>query len=265
MTKLKRGLTLFVSLLIALAGAGVAVTPAHASGPFYIYAGRTQAAATAGAYSTMDAEAPHIDAVNGYHSLAEVEIEKTNAGGKQVVEVGWTVDPALNGDSNPHLFVAWWKNGVFQCYNTACAGFVQLASPAPQAGQTLTTGVAASKRYGLQYSATTPSGGGWWFYASSPTTAFGYIPNTAWGTSAFSQSDKVQMFGESASSSLPTCNYVGSGTQGSTTAVPAAFFSSNSYISGPTVAMTTAVTDPSLSVGVASAATFYYGGKATGC
>jgi hypothetical protein len=231
-------------------------------GPFYFYAGRNQAAVTSGAASTMDAETPYLDTANDYHITTEISVEKTNANGHQIVELGWDKDPALYGDSNAHVFVYWWKDGLPKCYNTACAGFVQIASPAPQAGQTLTTGVAASKRYQIQYSATNPAGaqpGAWWFYLGG--SALGYIPNTAWGTSAFSQSDKVQMFGEVAAGTTSPCSDMGTGTQGSTAAVPAAFMSSNGYVSGPAVSMTTFTTNSSwYSVGSVSNFTFYEGG-----
>lgn len=63
------------------------------------------------------------------HSLAELAVasEKTLADAREnIIEVGWTVDPALadGHDPNlPHLFVFYWVKGKEGCYDTLCKGF----------------------------------------------------------------------------------------------------------------------------------------------
>ena len=52
-----------------------------------------------------------------FHSLAEVSAQSADL--QQIVEVGWTVDRLVNGDSLPRIFVFHWINGIPQCYN-AC-------------------------------------------------------------------------------------------------------------------------------------------------
>ena len=63
--------------------------------------------------------------VNDYHTLAEISVESADL--RQIVEVGWTVDRGVNGDSLPHLFVFHWVNGAPTCYY-GC-GFVPVQSP----------------------------------------------------------------------------------------------------------------------------------------
>jgi len=61
---------------------------------------------------------PYLDPVNGGHTLAEIAVERTVGGQRQIVEVGTTVDPGVCGAQPvPCMFSFWWKNGVGQGYN----------------------------------------------------------------------------------------------------------------------------------------------------
>lgn len=232
-------------------------------GPYYFYAARSQAATTTGAYANVYIGKPYLNS-NEYHSVSEISVEKTVGGTKQIVEVGWNVDTTVNGDSNPHLFVYHWVNGAGTCYN-GC-GFVDYAPNATNAGATLTQG--SAKSFGIQYDATTPTGGGWW--VSYNGNWVGYFPSSLWtsatpSVTTYTNSDYVQFFGEVASSVTTPCSDMGTGTAGSTGALPAAYFGSITYLNGPAYALNTTTTNSSwYSVGLAGTRTFYQGGAGNG-
>jgi hypothetical protein len=116
---------------------------------FYYYNLGAQLAVTDGVFANVTIAKPKLGD-GDYHSLAELAAQ--SADGKQIVEVGWTVDPLVNGDSNAHLFVYHWVNGSSSCYN-GC-GWEQY-SKTVKPGDTLSDGV--TKKFGIQY-----SGGAWW-------------------------------------------------------------------------------------------------------
>lgn len=80
--------------------------PAQPTGvPQYHYAGAYQYVTTSGVAAYLDQPQPCL-ATSDNHSLAEISVQ--SADGRQIVEVGWTVDRELNGDAQPHLFVYHW-------------------------------------------------------------------------------------------------------------------------------------------------------------
>lgn len=120
-----------------------------------------------------------------YHSITELAVE--SADGQQVVEVGWTVDKGLNGDSSPHLFVYHWVNGGSTCYN-AC-GFVQVSTTI-RPGALLAAGTIGTYKIAF-------TNNKWWVYYKGQQV--GYFPASLWrGT--FTKLGLVQVFGEVAAS-----------------------------------------------------------------
>lgn len=83
-----------------------AITPNATS---FLYGDAAQFAATDGLFATATIAQPAL-ATGDSHSLAELAAQ--SADGRQIVEVGWTVDRGVNGDSLPHLFVFHWVDGV---------------------------------------------------------------------------------------------------------------------------------------------------------
>lgn len=236
------------TLLVAMAA-----TPAQAA-LTYFYAGAQQTITDAGAYANMTIATPTIT-TGDFHSLAEITVKDST--GNQAVEFGWTVDPTLNGDSNPHLFVYWWKNGVGQCYNTGCTGYTAYASATIAVGATLSNG---AMRFGIQHSS-----GAWWvWYGTTGGVGnwVGFISDTNW-TTAWTSFGKAQFFGEVAVNVASPTTLMGNGAcSGGTT--PASF-GSVQYVTNPVanVNLTTTgmVTDSTkYDSTLASARTFKYGG-----
>jgi hypothetical protein len=94
----------------------------------FLYGGAFQFAAADGANMFMTVSRPAL-AAGDFHSLGEMAAE--SADGRNIVEVGWTVDRGLFGDSEPHLFVFHWVNGAPTCYN----GCEQCLKPVDQSGE----------------------------------------------------------------------------------------------------------------------------------
>jgi hypothetical protein len=230
------GLGLAVSLLFGTITMGA--LPAQAATTYW-YAGGQQAfagtlptgiIANVGVYKpTLDQTAPGVEA----HTLEELEVEKTIGGVRQIVEVGWSVEPAVFGDTNSHLWTGVWAGGTFCGYNTtvnctASNQFVQCNTTSCGAGNpdvwdaadTLTVGTAM--RLGIQYQATGTTG--WWIIAYLTTGAsewLGYFPDSVWtgaGINGFTAADHIQAFAEVANTSLPLgCTDDGDGTLPTTT------------------------------------------------
>jgi neprosin-like protein len=173
----------------------------------YHYSGGQQFVMADGVYANLKPFAPFV-ATYDYHSLEEITAEAAGTGGQNIIEVGWTVDrQGVNGldYTNPHLFVGRWLNGAFGGYNGG--GFVQLASPAPQAGQAVTTDINISKTFSILHSGTA-----WWVGYNGSWA--GYFPDTIW-TGAFVQGSLFQGFMEVASKYTRSCTDMGSGVLGS--------------------------------------------------
>jgi hypothetical protein len=133
------------------------------------------------------------------HTLVELSVGTSD--GRQYVEVGWIL-PAANGDRRPRLFVYHWVNGHTSCYN-GC-GFVQV-SGSVHPGDALAVG--ATGTYAINY-----SGGQWQVFYNG--VEVGYFPASLW-SGTFTRAGFTQVFGEVASSTLPTCTQMGNGIYGS--------------------------------------------------
>jgi hypothetical protein len=157
---------------------------------------------TAGAAIRMKIADPEVNpAQTGEHSLQELALQDTARA--STVEVGWTVDPELNGDNKPHLFVYHWANGQTSCYN-GC-GFVQ-TSKTVKAGMALPTGRAAEF-------AIRNVQGDWHLYYDHRDV--GYFPGSLWN-GTYTRAQVVSAFGEVAAneSDVPSCTDMGNGRQG---------------------------------------------------
>jgi hypothetical protein len=187
--------TLLATMLMVL-GFIIYAAPAQAlaqtacSPTCYVYAGAKQTVTNLGAGVRISKETPVLSGAR--HSLAELVVETTN--GAQVVEVGWIVDPVVNGDSVPHLFVFNWVGGVPGCYN-AC-GWLNAAGCSPCAGASLASVPdGTTKQFGIQYipGASVP---GWW--VSYDGSFIGVFPSTDWtgAGQTFTSAGLVQAFGE---------------------------------------------------------------------
>ena len=211
----------------------------------YHYSSAFQYAETDGTYANLVIGRPYLDKAD-YHTLAEIAVQ--SADGRQIVEVGWTVDRGVNGDEDPHLFVYHWVDGQETCYN-GC-GFKQY-SKAVVPGDTVPYGV--SKQFGIQY-----FNGAWWI--AYDTEWIGYFPEALWNDQGvkFSRSGLVQIFGEVASTTAKPCSEMGNGqTPDKTTAAKAA---SISFLNGPAEQMNVRATSDVYSVNALSARTFRFGG-----
>ncbi|MCY1137499.1 neprosin family prolyl endopeptidase [Actinoplanes sp. Pm04-4] len=187
----------------------------------YLYTVGSHNADTAGVFANVTIGKPELDKAD-FHSLAEVALQSPD--GKQIVEIGWTVDRLVNGDDDPHLFVFHWVNGEPTCYNKC--GFEQV-SPNVKPGATLAYGV--TKKFGIQYFKDA-----WWVAYDSEWV--GYFPEKIWNNAGikFDRSGFLQVFGEVASSRpLPCGTAMGNGTGPDKDT--AARFSSVGYVDGPPV------------------------------
>ncbi|HEU4349509.1 MAG TPA: neprosin family prolyl endopeptidase [Actinoplanes sp.] len=213
----------------------------------YHYSTAYQYAESDGTYANLVIGKPRLDDKD-YHSLAEIAVQSDD--GRQIVEVGWTVDRGVNGDEDPHLFVYHWVDGQESCYN-GC-GFRQYSSTVVP-GDTLPTGVA--KRFAIQQ-----FNGAWWI--AYDTEWVGYFPGYLWD-GGFTRSGLIQWFGEVAASSLRPCTEMGTGADALDLA--AARAGSIALINGPEPAISVRAISPGLYWPVYTAErlslrTFRYGG-----
>ena len=170
-------------------------------GACYDYVNGRQRVDASGASVVMYQARPEIDHADvDAHSLQELAVQ--SADGTQIVEVGWTVDRGLNGDTHPHLFVYHWVDQQESCYN-GC-GFVP-TSHLVKAGMRLAEGTAG-------VFAIENGHGDWWIsYDGLPV---GYFPGSLWG-GTFTRLGLVQTFGEVAAKAVPSCDDMGDGRPGS--------------------------------------------------
>lgn len=204
----------------------------------YLYVAFKQALSPGATYANgsggyLSQPAPVV-ASGDYHSLGEMAVESGD--GRQIVEVGWTVDPGLNGDANPHLFVYHWVDGAATCYN-GC-GWVQVSKtrfPGMTVAQT-TTG----QEYEIER-----LGGDWWVFYQGE--GVGYFPGALWSTGSFTQIGLTQWFGEVSAAQTNSCSQMGDGQFG--TSITAAtmsnlFLVSQSATSVPASISVSAITNP---------------------
>lgn len=172
-------------------------------GACYDYVYGRQITDTAGASVRMKIEAPEVNpAQSGEHSLQELALQDTAR--LSTVEIGWTVDPELNGDSAPHLFVYHWVDGQTSCYN-GC-GFVPVSKK-------VTAGMALHPNQVAEFALRNVDGDWWVLYNHQEV---GYFPGSLWdGT--YTRAQVVTAFGEVAlnSDDLPSCTDMGNGRFGS--------------------------------------------------
>jgi hypothetical protein len=153
-----------------------------AAGYHYVYG--YQYATAIGAEGYLSQHHPYLSSSDG-HTLAEIAGESSD--GKQIVEIGWTVDRGLNGNTNPHLFVYHWINGATTCYN-GC-GYVQYSS-------TLYPGMTVASNGTQPFYAMEYYQGNWWLWYN--TGWIGYFPGKLWSNAGvtFTQLGLTQWFGE---------------------------------------------------------------------
>ncbi|RSM62115.1 DUF239 domain-containing protein [Actinoplanes sp. ATCC 53533] len=235
--------------------AKAAAAPAPDGRPDFYHAGYEQVGETDGSWANLTIEQSKL--LGGdYHTLAEIAVRSADEESKQTVEVGWNVDPSVNGDTDPHLFVFHWREGKPQCYN-AC-GFVQY-SKTVKPGDTLPAG--AQKRFGIQH-----SGGVWWIAYDSEW--IGHFPDSLWG-GKYTKAGAVQWFGEvvSPDAVLP-CSEMGNGKLAADLA--AARIGSISMTNGPVVSLKEMAKVPYYTMKMAdeivpTTTTFRYGGTGVPC
>jgi hypothetical protein len=219
-------------------------------GACYNYVTGRQNVRATGASVRMYQARPVLDpADSSAHSLQELAV--MSADHASIVEVGWIVDPRINGDSAPHLFVYHWVNGKTSCYN-GC-GFVPV-SKSVRPGIPVSAGEANG--YAILFYA-----GNWWIQYGS--TWIGYFPGSLWGN-AFTAYDTVQVFGEVSSTGTTSCSDMGNGGYGSQ---PDSSWISSYAVQGTTVApsLTVSATTPTLyDQGSMTATSYHLGGPGTG-
>ncbi len=169
-------------------------------GACYDYVSGRQFTDASGASVRMLQAAPRVKAGDQQsHSLQELAVQSTDR--KSTVEIGWTVDLGLGGDTRPHLFVYHWVNGAESCYN-AC-GFVPV-SHRVKAGMPVRPGTAA------RFTIRNLRGDWWLFYNEQPV---GYFPGSLWH-GGFSRAQVITAFGEVAHANGSTCEEMGDGRPG---------------------------------------------------
>lgn len=166
------------------------------------YAALIDSETAAGTYAYLSVAAPAVDSGDS-HSLAEVAAISPD--GREVVEVGWTVDRGVNGDSQPHIFVFHWVNGTPRCYN-ACG--YQQQSPFLYPGIALSPG-SGPFRFAIQHFE-----GNWWLGVGGEW--MGFFPGSEWTSPPYTELGVAQWFGEVAAPPGPTCTDMGTGAYGGT-------------------------------------------------
>jgi hypothetical protein len=262
--------TLVVSLMGAATLVGIGVSPAEATcAPLcYYYVDGSEAHTAGGVLASMDVLKPTINTAKGdIHSLIEMSVEDSSG---NRIELGWTVDPGLNGDNNPHLFTFYSKGGVLSGYNvgvTNCGGAV--TSPTATPGGTLT--YPQFPAWGIVH-----DGAYWWLKFG--TGWVGCLPDTIWTSvgQTFTQGTFFQLFGEVASShdygtgaGAPPCAFMGSGTKGSlkATVTPNAArignttYYNDTYVPNLYQRSTPAAISSIYDVGIVNTRSMYIGGK----
>jgi hypothetical protein len=229
----------------------------RAGGLQYLYVAAVQAGSrhSAGAGATLLQAAPTLGGTD-FHSLAEVAVESGD--GKQIVEIGWTVDAGVNGDVQPHLFAYHWVDGQTSCYN-GC-GWVQM-SPTKQPGMAVAPG--ESHLYEIKL-----VGSDWWLFFDGE--GMGYYPQSLWG-GGYTAAGLVQWFGEIAAGETSPCTQMGNGKFGAD-AASASFVDLHLFdpggVSAAAAAFAGTITNQALyNMGRVTPASFGFGGPGvtTGC
>ncbi|MDH6133314.1 hypothetical protein P3T37_002709 [Kitasatospora sp. MAA4] len=229
----------------------------YRNGAWFSYVSGQQITQAAGAGVTMMQATPYVASPQG-HSLQELSLQDANQ--QSTIEVGWTVDPQVNGDYLPHLFVFHWVNGQVSCYN-GC-GFVPATGTGAWAGMPVTSGSTAT----FQISHDSGSQA-WWIYYNGH--AVGDFPDALWQDPAthadtFTSAQLVSAFGEVADPEQASGSWMGNGSCG-TWSNSSAISDYQLYGSRDQPDFTVRATDPSAyNYGSATATSFHLGGSGTG-
>ena len=195
---------------------------------YYFYASAFREASAVESQGKFTQYQPQV-AAGDYHSLAEMAGESADA--MNIIEVGWTVDPSLNGDANPHLFVFHWVNGSPTCYN-GC-GWVQVSTTRyPGMPVTVST---KPETYAFRF-----DGSSWWVGYQGEW--IGYFPGSLWA-GQFTHLDITQWFGEVAAAGPTPCSQMGDGVLG--TGTGAALVAAEKLTGSPGAPLPGEVTDAS--------------------
>jgi hypothetical protein len=223
----------------------LATTPPPAPSVNFFYSSANQVGPTDGTYATLSIGRPWLSK-RDYHTLAELAVRSLD--GRQIVEVGWTIDRDVNnGSAEPHLFVYHWVDRKESCYN-GC-GFVQ-HSPNIKPGDPLPVG--AEKRFAIQHFGTS-----WWIAYDDEW--IGYFPDDLWN-GTYTRGGLTQWFGEVASSVLGPCTDMGNGLDASLE--DAAAFAEVNFLNGPQLKLNVPPVSPFYSgLLVEGKATYRFGGK----
>jgi hypothetical protein len=177
------------------------VSPSHNRLGFtntFVYAGALQQTPSEGASVKITQAQPEISPQD-YHTLMEMAV--MSADEKQVVEVGWRVDPTDSGDDKPHLFTFHWVDNQPTCYNSC--DFVQVSNEV-QPGMEVEPGIVGT--YGIKHAVNQ-----WQVWYNGEEV--GYYPDNLWGD-RYKIAGEVEVFGEIAEDGLtaePTCTDMGNG------------------------------------------------------
>jgi neprosin-like protein len=211
---------------------------------YYHDVGATQRSGSDGGFALLTVAQPYV-APGDSHSLAAVAAR--SADGSNNVQVGWTVDPVLNGDYLPRLFVIYRSNQTDACYNVC--GFEPYPSSTIHVGIDLPVG--STKRFGIQH-----SGDRWWI--AYDTEWIGSFPDTLW-SGAFTRTGAVQYFGEvAAPTAEPYCTGMGTGYRPDST--QSARFGSITLINGDNSTLAINPTDNVYGVQQLSGTSIRFGG-----
>jgi hypothetical protein len=143
----------------------------------------------------------YVDTGGSGHSLNEIAIQAGKSNG-DIVELGWLVSSDQYGDSDPHIFVFHWIDGVPQCYD-GCNW--QQYSSTYYPGQNIGSLVGREVYNGYVFYQ-----GNWWAWFDNQW--LGYFPGSEWG-GKFTKSALIQWFGEVASlNGIPPKTDMGTGT-----------------------------------------------------
>ncbi|MDX2090583.1 MAG: neprosin family prolyl endopeptidase [Kofleriaceae bacterium] len=229
---------------------GVQASP-HADPVAFLYAAYIQqqlGTNRAGAGALMKQGDPGL-AAGDSHTLGEIGV--LSADGRQIVEIGWHVDPLVNDDLQPRLFIFHWVDGQPTCYNGG--GFVQV-STTMKPGMRVSAG--ATAEYAIELRGTD-----WWL--SYQGEDLGYFPGSLWPT-PYTAAGYVQWFGEIAAASASSCSEMGNGAFGNdpmASSMHDLFLFAAGGARVPANARTGTVTNPAQwSVGQTTPTSFSFGG-----
>jgi hypothetical protein len=213
---------------------------------YYHDVGATQLSGSDGGFAALTVAQPSV-APGDSHSLAAVAAR--SADGSDNVQVGWTVDPVLNGDERPHLFVFYRSNQTDACYNVC--GFEPYGPSTIRVGADLWASVGSTKTFGIEH-----SGDRWWI--AYDTEWIGSFPDTLW-SGAFTRTGAMQYFGEvAAQTAEPNCTSMGTGYSPDST--QSARFSSIALINGDNSTLAINPTDNVYGVKQVSGTSIRFGG-----